>query len=158
MSSRQRGFSLIELLASAAILGILASVAVPVIETTVRRQKERELRTALRDIRAAIDAYKAASAGGHIPVLQGHSGYPSALADLMNGVVDATDPDKRKMYFLRRIPRDPFHADQTVAPMAMWGLRSYSSTAQAPLPGDDVFDVYSRSGLTGLNKVPYAEW
>ncbi|MBB3121522.1 type II secretion system protein [Pseudoduganella violacea] len=158
MRSGQRGFSLIELLASAAILGVLASVAVPVVETTVRRQKERELRTALRDLRAAIDAYKQASAGGHIPVPKGHSGYPPDLASLMNGVPDEMDPKKRMLYFLRRIPRDPFHPDQAQKPLAMWGLRSSTSPSTAPLPGDDVFDIYSRSGQTGLNKVPYAEW
>lgn len=118
-----RGFSLIELLAAAAIIGILATVAVPVIETTVRRQKEHDLRLALRDIRQAIDAYKAAAAGGHIALKSDDSGYPPSLVELVSGVDDLAHQGGAKLYFLRRIPRDPFFADSAIPAIDTWGKR-----------------------------------
>lgn len=153
-----RGFSLIELLAAAAILGLLASVAVPFVETAVKRQKEQALRTALRDIRQALDAYKQASASKRIKLPDERSGYPASLTELTSGVVDELDSKGRKMYFLRRIPRDPFNADTTVPAIQSWGLRSYASEEDAPVAGDDVFDVHSTSSQIGLNGVPYREW
>jgi general secretion pathway protein G len=153
-----RGFSLIELLAAAAILGVLASVAVPFVETAMKRQKEQALRIALRDIRQGLDAYKQAVAAGRIVVDQSKSGYPPSLTELAGGVADEKDAGKRKMYFLRRIPRDPFNTDSSVPAIKSWGLRSYGSSDEHPAEGDDVFDVYSTSKLTGLNGVPYREW
>lgn len=152
------GFSLIELLAAAAIMGILAAVAVPVIETTVRREKERELRQALRDIRSAIDAYKFATASGHIATKPEDSGYPGSLLDLVVGVEDHANKNGAKLYFLRRIPRDPFAADLSVPPADTWGKRSFDSPPDAPHEGADVFDVYSTSTLTGMNGQAYREW
>jgi general secretion pathway protein G len=155
---RATGFSLIELLVAAAILGMLAMVAMPMAELTIRREKEHDLRIALRDIRQAIDAYKAAAAGGHIALQAGQSGYPPTLNDLVNGVVDATNPQGPKLYFLRRLPRDPFYPDATTAASDTWGKRSYDSPPDAPRSGDDVYDVYSQSSQPGLNGVAYAEW
>jgi general secretion pathway protein G len=155
---RMAGFSFLELLAAAAIVGLLATVAVPFVETTVKRQKERELRTALRDIRQAIDAYKQAVATGHIATKDGLSGYPPSLTELTGGVQDLAKKDGPKLYFLRRIPRDPFATDASLSAINTWGLRSFGSEPDHPLPGDDVFDVYSLSPKTGLNGVPYAEW
>lgn len=155
---KQRGFSLIELLAAAAIMGILATVAVPVIETTQRRAKERELRTALREIRTAIDAYKAASDSGRIAKGPGDTGYPPSLVELSAGVKNAQDPSGPPLYFLRRIPRDPFGMDPKGPAVESWGLRSFDSPPEAPQAGDDVFDVYSTSSKEGLNGIPYAEW
>jgi len=152
------GFSLIELLAAAAILGLLASVAVPFVETTMKRQKEQALRIALRDIRQALDAYKQAASDGRIKLDQAKSGYPASLTELTSGVKDEKNAPHRKMYFLRRIPRDPFNTDSSVPAIQSWGLRSYASEEDKPVPGDDVFDVYSTSELTGLNGVPYKEW
>lgn len=153
---RNGGFSFVEILASAAILGLLASVAVPVVQTTVKRQKERELRIALREIRHAIDAYKDASLANRISTLKEPGGYPATLEDLVIGVEEL--PSKRRIYFLRRIPRDPFFPDASVGAIGTWGKRSFASPPDQPREGDDVFDVYTTSPLTGLNGVPYREW
>ena len=153
-----QGFSLMELLASAVILGLLASVAVPFVETAVKREKEHNLRIALRDLRQAIDAYKDAASAGKIAVADGQSGYPPSLTALTAGVVDLSHPQGPPLYFLRRIPRDPFFPDSSVAAANTWLLRSYASDVAHPKPGDDVFDVYSSSTLTGLNGVEYSEW
>lgn len=156
--NRQHGFSFIELLASAAIIGMLASIAVPVVQTTVKRQKERELRIALREIRQGIDAYKQAAQAGRIIVPQDQSGYPPSLLDLVQGVEDASRPEHPRLYFLRRIPRDPFHPDPTAKAVDTWGKRSFASPPDKPEEGDDVFDVYPLSPYKGLNGVPYREW
>lgn len=155
---RHRGFTLIELVITVAIIGLLASAAFPLASMVIQREKETELRTALRDIRGAIDAYKAAAEQGHILVDAAASGYPPELKTLYEGVEDATNPDKTKIYFIRRLPRDPFYPDATSAPDDTWGLRSYASTPEDPQPGADVFDVYSLNGGKGLNGVPYHEW
>lgn len=147
-----------ELLVSAAILSILATVALPVHEWTIKRQKEVELRVALRSIRSAIDAYKQASLDHRIRVDTGESGYPPTLTDLTAGVQDISNPDGPRLYFIRRIPRDPFNADLSVAASNTWGKRSLASPPDKPQEGDDVFDVYSLSKASGLNGVPYNEW
>lgn len=152
------GFSFIELLASAAILGLLASIAVPFVETTVRRQKEHDLRIALREIRQGIDAYKQATVTGRIASLPAQSGYPPSLTELVAGVDDLAHVGGPKLYFLRRVPRDPFFQDGSVSAIDTWGLRSFESSAERPRSGNDVFDVYSLSSQTGLNGVPYVEW
>ena len=127
-------------------------------ETTQRRAKECELRTALRDIRGAIDAYKAAVDAGKIARQPDESGYPKTLSDLSAGVPDVSSTSGAKLYFLRRIPRDPFNGDRGVAAVNSWRLRSFASPPDAPRDGKDVFDVYSTSTREGLNGVPYSEW
>lgn len=151
------GFSFVELLVSAAILGVLASVAMPLAEMTVRRKKEHDLRVALRDIRLAIDGYKLASLNGRIAALPDQSGYPPSLIELVGGVEDVEHPGV-KLYYLRRVPRDPFFPDQTVNAIDTWGKRSFDSPPDNPREGVDLFDVYSLSTQTGLNGVPYKEW
>lgn len=151
------GFTLVEMIVVVAIVGVLASAAIPFIRYGEHRLKERELRTALRDIRTAIDAYRKASDEGRIPKKVDSSAYPPDLLTLTQGVVDAKMPDARKIYFLRRIPPDPFAPAET-PPNDMWGLRSYASPPTEPKAGDDVFDVYSLNPGTGSNGVPYRDW
>jgi general secretion pathway protein G len=155
---RSRGFTLIELVVTVAIVGVLASAALPLAELTFRRTREQDLRMALRELRTGIDAYKAAVDQGRIMTEVGASGYPPSLDALVTGVEDARNPDGAKLYFLRRVPRDPFFPDTAAAPASTWGLRSYESPPEEPRRGEDVFDVYSLSASTGINGVPYREW
>lgn len=152
-----RGFTLIEILATLAIMAILAMAVVPTVELFSIRNKEADLQRALREIRDALDAYKQASDEGRIAKTMDASGYPKTLQQLVDGVDDIKSPTPRRLYFLRRIPGDPF-ADPGRPANDSWGLRSYASPADAPAAGDDVYDIYSLSPRVGLNNVPYREW
>jgi general secretion pathway protein G len=153
----RRGFTLIELLITVAILALLAQGAMSVGELAVRRSQENELRSALRQIREAIDAHKQAADAKRILLPSDASGYPPTLASLTAGVPDATSPTPRKLYFLRRLPRDPM-ADPALPAEATWGLRSHDSEPDNPQPGRDVFDVHSLSTRLSLGGRPYREW
>jgi general secretion pathway protein G len=146
-----KGFTLIEMVIAAAIVGLLATVALPLAEVTVQRNKEQDLRRSLREMRGAIDAYKRAWDEGRIERKVDRSGYPPSLVVLVEGVKDVKSPKDEKILFLRRLPRDPLTGQQ-------WGLRSYASAADSPQAGDDVYDVFTRSSSVGLNGVPYKEW
>lgn len=151
------GFTLIEMMVTLTLLAILALAVVPMAQLSAKRQNEAELREALRDIREAIDSWKSAADEGRIARTATESGYPATLSALVNGSEDLKNPGRRIVYFLRRIPRDPF-ADSATSPSQQWGLRSYASSAENPKPGDDVYDVYSQSTGTGLNGIPYRDW
>lgn len=157
-ATRSGGFTLIELVITVAILAILASVALPLNELVVQRSKEQDLRRALREVREAIDAYKQAADEGRIQRRVGESGYPRRLEDLVAGVEDQKSPRKERIYFLRRIPRDPFSADSGLPAAGTWGRRSYASPPDNPAEGEDVFDVYSLTVGIGINGRPYREW
>jgi general secretion pathway protein G len=153
------GFTLIELLITVAIIALLAAMVLPVGELAVQRDREHDLRLALREIRSAIDAYKQASDEGRIPRKADESGYPKTLELLVEGVADAKSPDKeRKIYFLRRLPRDPMATDPQLSATETWGKRSYKSPPESPQAGEDVFDVFSQSNGVGLNGIPYRQW
>jgi len=157
--SRAHGFTFIELAVTVAIVGILALGVVPLAELTAKRTKEQDLRLALRQIRTALDEYKKAADAGRIPKKADESGYPPSLDVLVDGVLANDDPTRRsRLYFLRRVPRDPFHLDPNARPAETWGKRSYESSAEDPRPGRDVFDVYSLAEGVGLNGVPYRQW
>ena len=152
-----RGFTLIELIITVAIVAILASAALPLTQIAIQRGKEQELRTALRQIREAIDAYKQSADEGRVTRAADASGYPPSLDALVAGVDDAKLPVRKSIYFLRRLSRDPFAPDNLTA-AETWGKRSYDSPPDNPREGKDVFDVYSMSEGKGLNGIAYKDW
>lgn len=154
----QTGFTLIELVVTMAIVGILASIAMPLAEVSMQRTRESELRSALRQIREGLDAYKRAVEEGRVQRRADGTPYPRALEELAGGVEDAKSPAAAKIFFLRRLPRDPFSSRGDVAAADTWGKRAYASPPDAPAEGEDVFDVYSLSTRVGLNGVLYREW
>jgi general secretion pathway protein G len=156
--TRKAGFTLIEIVVVVAIVGILASVAFPVASLVNQRARESELHLALRQIRIAIDAYKEAADEGHIEKSIDDSGYPHKLEDLVKGIPDLKSPNKKAIYFLRRLPRDPMYPDTTTPAEQTWGKRSYSSPPDEPQEGKDVFDIYSLSDKIGLDGIAFREW
>lgn len=160
------GFTLIELLITLALVGLLASAALPLYEVTTTRLKEAELRHALRTIRAGLDSYKAATDSGLLSKAAGESGFPPSLDVLTQPLeivnkrdfgLDASLASKR-MVILRQLPRDPFHPDPKLAPEQTWNTRAYASRPDDPQPGDDVFDVSSMSARVGLDGTAYNTW
>ncbi|AXA91103.1 type II secretion system protein [Massilia sp. YMA4] len=154
---RLGGYSFIEMLVVISVLAILATAAMPLVELTAKRNKERELKIALWEIRRAIDAYKSAYDKGLIDRSATVSGYPPNLGVLVSGVTLNKAADGQVAFLLRRIPRDPFARPGGAAEQS-WGLRSYASPPERPQPGADVFDIHSTSNEVGINGVPYSQW
>jgi general secretion pathway protein G len=151
--SRQRGFTLVELIVSFTIMSLLTTMAVPLASYRVKRDKERELRYALRDIRRAIDAYKDATLQNKIDTKLGTEGYPESLEILVQGVKLSQSPDGKTIKFLRRIPMDPMTGTYD------WGKRSMQDDPKAQSwGGQNVFDVYSKSTERARDGTPYSEW
>lgn len=151
--SRQGGFTLLEMVVTATVLLILASVTVPLARNGAKRQQELELRRSLREMRMAIDEYKKQAEQQKIKAPPAEANfYPESLEVLVEGV-PATGSIERKVRFLRRIPLDPLTGK------AQWGLRSSNDDANSTSwGGGNVYDVYSLSQGTGMNGVPYREW
>src|SRR5215813_5163565 len=147
-----RGFTLLELMMSVMIISILVGLAVPLARNSIKREREIELRAALREMRTAIDKYKDASDRGFIMVKVDTEGYPEKLQDLVDGVQMVGAVDK-KLKFLRRIPVDP------MTKSAEWGLRSYQDDPKSvSWGGQNVFDVYTKSEGTAFDGTKYKEW
>ncbi len=152
------GFSLIELLVVVAIMAILASIGMPLAELSHQRGMEEDLRRSLREIRTALDSYKRLVDDGRIERAIDGTGYPPDLLSLVAGVKDARSPTGAKLYFLRKLPRDPLESELSIPAQDTWALRSYSSPPDDPKPGKDVFDVHSKSTTTGIDGTPYSSW
>jgi general secretion pathway protein G len=154
--STQSGFSFVELMVVTTILLILASAVVPLARVSFQRQRETELREALRQIRTAIDKYKDAADRGLIGATElkaGAENYPPSLEVLVDGVPAANSAADLKLKFLRRIPIDPMtHSTD-------WGMRSYQDKPDSTSwGGEDVFDVYTKSEGTALDGTKYRDW
>jgi general secretion pathway protein G len=149
----QRGMTLVELIVAVAILGLLSTLAVPLASYKVKRDKERDLRYALREIRSAIDRYKDAADQGKIQVKVGTDGYPEDLDILVKGVTLVGNAKGDTIKFLRRIPIDPMTGTTE------WGKRSSQDDPDSKSwGGQNVFDVYSTSMERARDGTPYSEW
>ncbi len=140
---------MIELIVAVTILLILVGMAVPVARVRIKRDKERELRRDLWEMRDAIDRYKDAADRNAFQTKVGSDGYPPDLETLVNGV----DVQGKKVRFLRQIPVDPMTGNKE------WGLRSdQDSPDSTSWGGQNVFDVYSKSDATALDGTKYSDW
>ena len=152
MVNNQIGVSLIEMMATLAIISILATGILPLSQVVYKRTHEMELRNNLRTIRKALDAHKVLVDEKVIPAGPGDSGYPETLEILVEGVdLKTATGEKRK--FLRRVPKDPMVED------GEWGLRSYADDSESSIwGGQDVYDVYSLSDKQAIDGSNYREW
>ena len=146
---RLKGFTLVELIVTMSILAILTGLAVPLVRVKIQRERERELRRDLWDLRDAIDRYKDAADRAAFQIKVGSEGYPPDLETLVNGV----DVGGKKVRFLRRIPVDPMTGKNE------WGLRSMQDDPTSDSwGGQNVFDVFTKSPGTALDGTKYSEW
>ena len=152
---REAGMTLVELVVSCAILMLLSTAALPIARWTAYRERERELRRDLLEMRQAIDRYKDLADRGQIRVDQTTGGYPPDLETLVKGVplVSTTGAQGKKIRFMRSVPIDP------MTKQADWGLRSVEDDPDSTSwGGKDVFDVYSRSTETAMDGTKYSDW
>jgi len=156
LQSSAAGFTFIELVVATFVMLILASAALPIVRISVRRQNERDLKYALKEIRIAIDKFKDAADRQQIAQSElqyGSEGYPASLEVLIEGVAMANDATGRKLKFLRRIPIDP------ILGRAEWGMRSQQDAPDSKAwGGQNVYDVYSKAEGTALDGTKYREW
>jgi general secretion pathway protein G len=158
------GFTLVELVITLALVGLLALLALPLYDVATTRLKETELRQALRTIRQGLDAYKAAVDDGRLARDPGTSGYPQSLDMLTEPLELLGKRDlsgslaTQHLVILRQLPRDPFYADLQTPAAQTWRTRAYASHTDDPQTGDDVFDVSSRSDRTALDGTLYSRW
>jgi len=155
---RNTGFTLIELVVTVMIVALLASGAMPIAQLTIQRNKETELKQALRQIREAIDQYKKAADEGLVKKTLDQTGYPQSLEVLEHGVINQKDSKGRVIKFIRKIPRDPMSNNSDLEPAETWAKRSYASDVNAPAEGADVFDVRSRSTKKAIDGTIYNTW
>ena len=143
---------MVELAVVATMILILTAMIVPITRFQITRQKENELKAALRTMREAIDEYKRMSDSGLIQVALDTEGYPKTLESLVKGV-DVVGQIKKKKRFMRKIPVDPMTGKDE------WGFRSYQDDPDSRSWGrQNVYDVYSLSDGTGLDKTKYKDW
>ena len=165
-SRSESGFTLIELVITLAIVGLLALISLPLYEVSTTRLKEVELRQALRTIRGGLDAYKAATDSGVLPKTAGESGYPPSLELLTQPIEIAArrgggwnvEQPAQYIVILRQLPRDPFFPDPRVPAAQTWATRAYASPSDDPQSGAYVFDVSSLSTRTALDGTAYSTW
>ena len=158
-----KGVTLTELVVVVVVLSVLASIAMPVARFSIKRTKEAELKSDLREMRDAIDYYKKLSDEGMIQKEAGGTGYPKTLDVLVQGVTLQNPPivipgmpqlpAQKKYRFLRKIPVDPMTGSNE------WGMRSNEDEPDSTVwGGQDVFDVYSLSDGTALDGTKYKDW
>ena len=152
MKRRSRGFTVVELAVVCSMIAILTAMAIPIVKYSLKRQNEMELRYDLRMLRDAIDKYKQYAELNLIQVQLGSEGYPPDLQTLVDGV-ELVGQIKKKQKFLRRVPIDP------MTRKAEWGQRSYQDEPDSTAwGGQNVYDVYSLSGLRATDGTYYKDW
>ena len=151
---KQAGFTFIELIVVVVIISVLAAVSIPMVKTSVQREKEIQLRRSLRLIRTALDEFKEFVEKNRIKVDEESYGYPETLEDLVEGIeYRDRKNNKRIKKFLRKIPSDP------ITNSFQWGLRSYQDDRDSEeWGGENVWDIYSKSEKKALNGSYYKEW
>ncbi len=155
---KSSGFTLVELVVTVLIVAILATGAVPIAQVTIQRNKEIELKQALRQIREAIDLYKRAADEGKIMKSIDQTGYPPSLEVLEHGVKNQKDIKGKLMKFIRQVPRDPMSDDPDLRAEETWAKRCYASDADTPTEGADVYDIHSRSQKKAIDGTFYNTW